>query len=234
MKRMVLDSSVIITLASTCLLEVLTDLKKASGVQFVIPPGVESETVGKSLHIDRFMLEGIRVYDKIADGTIKVVDDNKVRELGSEILRIINNTFSAKGENIKLVHKGETELIALANHIKANFVGVDEKTTRILIETPEAIKQWMESKMHTPVSVDEENLKRFERYTKGLKVLRSSDIIAYAFKRGLFDRMIPPGRRDTVTFRENFVKGFLWALRFSGCAIRENEINEYLEYLMST
>jgi hypothetical protein len=233
MKSIVLDSSTIITLASTCLLNVFSDLKKMSGVQFFIPPGVEEETIGKSFHIDRFMLEGIRVYDKISDGTIKIEKSNKVRELGSELLTLVNHTFTARGKPIQLIHMGEAEVIALARLKGTPFIGIDEKTTRLLIEAPQAIQKWMRNKLHTSVTVNQSNLKALQEHVKGIKVLRSSDIVAYAYKKGLFDKMIPSGKRNSLSFKENFVKGFLWALRFSGCAIREEEIENYQKYLLS-
>lgn len=223
MKAIVMDASTVITLATNCLFWVMKDLRKKTGVRFIIPDFVEEEVVKRPLHMNRFRLEGFRVHYRILDGTFEVIHDEKARDHAMSVISAINNTFSAKGKAIQLIHKGEAEVLTLAKKIGAKFVGIDEKTTRILIENPMEIKKWLERKLHTDISVNKKNLDKFTNEFKHLKVLRSCDIIAYAYKNGYFSHMLKRGLKG-----KTLIQGLLWALKFKGCAIMEKEINQYI------
>jgi len=219
MKGLVFDSSTLIVLTNSCNLWVLDTFKDK--VEFLIPEWVWEETVGKALHIDRFRLEGIRLDNKIREGVIKVVKDEKARSIAERIMGLVNNTFSAHGRYLRIIHKGESEMIGLALARDIKHVAIDERTTRILIEKPELEKKVLESKLHTKIRVDYQNLRELKSLVGGLKVLRSVDILVYAFKKGLF--------KVDEKKKVDLLRGILWSAKQLGCAISPREIDQYLD-----
>ena len=120
------------------------------------------------------------------------------------------------GKDIHLVDIGETSCLVLGEILNekkiVNVIAVDERTTRLLCEKPEILKKIMESKLHMRLKVNEENLKFF----KGFKLIRSSELIYVAYK------------KDFVDIKDGAIvlDALLWALKFKGCSISSDEINE--------
>ena len=198
----------------------LSMLPRFKGVEYLMPKGVWEETVGKALHIDRFRMEGVMLDQKIKQGVFKVIDDDKVRELANDILSKINNCFFAKGKAIELIHKGEAEMIALAKLQGIKYLAIDERTTRILIESPEEQKRILENKLHVKIKVDQKRLDEFKSMVNGLKIIRSVDILVRAYDMDLFG--VEESRQ------RDLLRGILWECKNLGCAITRKEIDMYL------
>jgi hypothetical protein len=231
-KIIVLDSSTMISLSVNCLLHYLAKLKEKSNVRFLIPPWVEDETVKAAINSIRFRLEGIRIINEISNGTIEVIGNRNIRNSAIDILTRANNIFYAWNSPIKLLHKGEAEVVSLCKFVNASYIGCDEKTIRILIENSENMRRILEEKLHTSVTINKKNLLKFREMVSGINVLRSVDIIATAFDIGLFNDYLRNCSGYSETIRSDFVKGTLWALRYAGCGISEIEINNYIRYLV--
>ncbi|RLG18111.1 hypothetical protein DRN75_02500 [Nanoarchaeota archaeon] len=218
----VMDTSTVIVSAANCMLPLLKEIKSA---KWVIPVWVREEAIGRALEITRFAYQAIRIESAIKENTINVMYNESARELSEKLLYLANNTFKARGKWIKIVHKGEVGVIALAKTIGAEYVAIDERTARTLVENPEQIKELLERRLHTNIEINTRNLQAVRDITNGLKVIRSAEIFVQAFKMGLFNRYI------NGINRAKLIRSVLWALKYKGCAIKRSEIEKYVELL---
>ena len=221
MKAIIFDSGTLISLSMNGLVDELRDLKKIFKGHFLITKDVEHEVVDKPLTIKRFELEALRVKqlldDKILETSSVVgVSEDEVISKRIEFADIANSTFQAKGEDIHLIDSGEASCLALSKILTdkkiENVIAVDERTTRLLGENPENLKNTMGKKFHTNINSRKENYSFF----KGFKFIRSSEVIYVAYKKGLID--IKDGNL--------VLDALLYALMFKGCAISPSEISE--------
>ena len=65
-----------------------------------------------------------------------------------------------------------------------------ERITRYLIDSPNRLKKLIRKRNRADVQVNEESLRVFKELTKGVKVLRSLELVAVAFENGLLDRYV--------------------------------------------
>jgi hypothetical protein len=89
---------------------------------------------------------------------------------------------------------------------------VDERTTRVMIESPEALKKIMEKKLHTEIKVNLSEIKKL----KSFKFIRSSELIYIAYKHGLLDY-----KKD-----KSVLDAMLYSVKFHGTAISSKEIED--------
>ncbi|MDD5417286.1 MAG: hypothetical protein PHW96_00165 [Candidatus Nanoarchaeia archaeon] len=222
-KLLVLDSSTIISMASSCLLWVFKELKSVSGVRFFITPSVKFETIDNAVNKKRWMLEALRVKMLLNEGVFELNESKEIDSMCSDIMKYSNSIFFRGGEPIHIIHKGECEILALSKIIGAEVIGVDEKTTRLLIEDYKALWSILENKLHTKISFHEQNYKAFMDMIGKKYIIRSTEIVGSAFQQGILQKRVRgyPKERDVI-------EASLWALKFSGCAISENEIKRYV------
>lgn len=217
---LILDSSTIITLASTCLLWVLKKLKEQKpGIEYYIPASVKKEIVDRPINSMKWGFQARRVKKAIGEGLLRLWEDSAMVDETKDFLGLCNSLFEAKKRKIEIVHEGEGAVVTAAKELGAGAVLVDEKTTRMIIEDPKKLRSLLESKLHTRVRIDLQKLKELKRYTSNIKVLRSSELVFYAYNKGII-----PG------FEKNdseVISSILWALRFAGCSISSEEIKEY-------
>lgn len=224
MKALIFDSSSIITLAMNDLLWTLKPLKEMFKGEFYIPNSVKKEVVDTPFKSKRYKLESIMISKLISDGILKVaprVDVNK-------LMSTANNIFSSK-ENLKvkspggvlnILQNGELEAIALSVKLKADAYVVDERTMRMVLEDPTALKDILEKKLHTKVYIDEKNLRDFKKQLDDVSIIRTSELMIVALEKGLF--------KDYVNLRnrKELLDAILWGLRLRGCAISTEEIED--------
>jgi hypothetical protein len=123
-----------------------------------------------------------------------------------------NSTFFANNKPIHLLDKGECAALALAKIVdKDSILVIDERTTRMLIENPENLRKLLQKKLHTEIKVKKENFSLF----KNFKVIRSTELAYIAHKKNLIE-LKDPGAYEAI----------LYATKFKGCSISEEEINE--------
>ena len=224
MKSLVFDSGPIISLATNNLLWVLEPLKKEFNGQFCITNMVKSEIVGRPLEIKKYKFEAIQIEKLIEDGVLNVVDNIFIHEKTSGLLSAANEIFKAYGNYMRIVHAAEISVIAASISLNAGAIVIDEKTTRYLIEDPKFIADILRKTLHTPISVNENNLKQFESAVKGIRAIRSVELVTVAYERGMLDRYIT----RMPDARKSLLEGLLWGLKLNGCAVSRDEIEQII------
>ncbi len=225
MRSLIFDTGPIISLATNNLLWLLDDLKAKYKGEFYIPRYVENELVTRPLQINRFKFEALQVMYHMEKGTLKLVGTAPITELTNKIINIANQCFSAKGHWIQLVHPGEIEALAATIILEADALVIDERITRNLIENPRELIDFMQNKLHTKISINDENLKKFQQLTKNVKVLRSVELVTTAYELGLLDKYKP----KTTDADEILLDSVLWGLKLRGCSISRNEIERIIK-----
>ena len=219
MKYLIFDAGPIISLTMAGLLPVLEKLKKIFPGEFIITPQVKREIVDKPLKIKKYKLEAIQVKNLLEKGIIKlssdIISDQRLESEVKKILKIANGVLrtTKDKEKINIIHKGEASCLAFSNLCRQNSVIViDERTTRILTESPGNLEKLMERKLHTPLELELSLLKDF----KNFKFIRSTELIFLAYKKNLISM-----KKD-----RNLLDALLYGLKFKGAAISGKEIEE--------
>jgi hypothetical protein len=220
MKALIFDSSSIITLALNDLLYILEPLKKKFKGEFYITDDVKREIIEKPFREHRFMLESLFIKKLLDKGIFTLFSSLELAKEKNKILKVANYTFMAGDDYIKLLHDGEASCLALFNllGIGRKAVVVDERTTRILCESPENLHRILESKLHTRIEAHEKNYPSF----KDFKIIRSSELNLIAYKLGIID--LPAKKQDAV-------EALLYALKFKGCTISTKEIDSAIQLM---
>jgi len=228
MKSLIFDAGPIISMATNNLLWVLEPLKKQFNGEFYITDAVRSEIVNKPLETKKFKFEAIQAQKLIEDGILQVIDNAFIREKTPDLLNTANEIFKARNSYIRIVHFAEISVIAAAISLNAIAIAIDEKTTRFLIESPNMIVEILRKTLHTPVFINENNLKEFKNAVSNIRALRSVELVAIAYEHGMLDRYIT----KIPDSRKNLLESVLWGLKLNGCAVSEGEIGQILEQIL--
>lgn len=212
MKTIILDSSSIISMSLNNLLEILRLLKKNFNVRFLITPEIKKEVVDNPLEIKRFELEALMVMKLIDEKVIEISAQN-IEDETKRFYDAANSMYSAEGENLRLLHSGESSCLALSSLIPDSVIVLDERTTRMLCENPDNLRKLMKNKLHVNVNMDRQTAGLFSKF----KILRSSELAYIALKNKLLQFPVP---------EEKAMDALLFALKYKGCAISWEEIEE--------
>lgn len=224
-KSIVFDTGPIISLATNNLLWILEPLEKDFGGDFLMPPGVRKELIDNPLRSKRFKFEAMQVLDLVNSKILKIVDDSSLNSEIEELMDIANHIFKAKGNWMQLVHYGEIGAVAVAIMMGSSAMVIDERTTRMLVEDPVTLKKMIEKKLHTGIELDKEKLKEFTRRTSGIRMIRSTELAAIAYEKGLLDKFMP----NIPQPRKELLDGVLWGIKLNGCSISEMEIDRIIK-----
>lgn len=220
LKVIIFDSSSIISLSLNGLLEELKKLKKSFGGEFVITMEVKKEIVDEPLQRKRFELEAIKIKNLIDEGYLSTpsrfgIHDKEVTEAMNEMADLSNTMFFGDGQTIQIMHKGEASCLALSKILSErnidNLLVIDERTTRILIEKPHNLKELLEKKMHVKIKLNKNYFKFFSKF----RVVRSAELMYVAYKKNMIRWK-----------NNNLLDAILYALKFKGCAISNEDIDE--------
>ncbi len=219
-KAIIFDSSTLINFVMNGLLTEFRELKKIFGGKFLITREVQAEIIEKPMKIKRFGLEALKLKELLMDKVLETpsvfgINDEKISKISKEITDIANNTFFGRKSAISIIHEGEASCLALSILLNEkgikNVLSVDERTMRILGEKPENLLEIFKKKLHTEITAKRENFKTF----KDFKFIRSTELIYIAYKRGI------------IKLRNHDVlDALLYALKFNGCSISDDEITE--------
>lgn len=220
-KAIIFDASTLISLSMNGLIEELKELKKIFNGKFLIPHEVKTELIDNPITIKRFELEALRIKELIESKIIELpeslnISKEEISELTKKYLSLANTIFESKKEEIKIIHLGEAACLALSKLLNEkgikNLLSIDERTTRMLIEKPENLKELLERKLHQKMFFKKDNFNHF----KGFKVIRSAELIYFAYK------------KDLVKVKDGnlVLDALLYALKYKGCAISFEEIEE--------
>lgn len=221
MKALVFDTSTIISFSLNNLLYLLSELKHRFQGQFFITNGVKKEIIDKPIHSKKFKLEALQIHQLILDNTIEVYGQ-QIDKQTQHLLNLCNNLFKAQNHFIHLVDIAEVESLALANLLKATYV-VDERTMRMLIESPLELKDIFEKKLHTKITINNENLKELQKEIQ-VNIIRSSELVTVAYSLGLMKNLTDKDHLTHYNLKHELLDGLLWGLKLNGCSISQEEI----------
>lgn len=211
MRTLVTDSSSIISLASSCLLWILPRIN----VRLIIPQEVFRESIERPRKIRRFMYESDRISLLLKKGIIQTVsaDNSFVGKVDS----LVNNLLFYKKYPLRIMHRGEIECLAVLLKQNQKHLLVDERTTRLLIEDINALKNYIQSRTGYRLRINERVRNELEDMFYGVYVFRSSELVAYAYEKGLFEE-----------YGKHVLEHALWAVKFGGCSITSQEVRDYV------
>jgi predicted nucleic acid-binding protein len=225
MKKIIFDTGPIITLALNNLLWLMESLKKQSNARFIITDSVKKELIDKPFQTKKFKFEALQSMQYIKNKTIEVETHEGLDDKTSELMELANHCFKAKGEWIKLVHYAEMQVFAIAKLLDADTCVIDERTARMLIEDTERLRRTLQHKMRTRITVNDEFLQAFKKKTRGIKMIRSIELVVVAYEMGLLDRYLP----DMPQSKEHLLDSLLWALKLNGSSISNREIQQIIK-----
>ncbi len=225
-KILVFDSSTLISFAMNGLLEEIADLKSIFKGKFIVTEEVKEEIIYKPMNIRRFKLEALQLKDlcdrKILEDPESIgISKKEVSKKTQEYLDIANGIFDGdfykEKRKVHLIDSGEASCLALAQIIKEKtpenevVIATDERTTRMLCEKPENLKELLEKKLHIKIKFNKEEYK----YFKGFNFLRSTELVYIAYKKGLLNIK-----------NSELLDAALYAMRSKGAAVSDEEIKE--------
>jgi hypothetical protein len=216
-KAIIFDTGTLITLSMTCLLDLLINLKKEFNGKFLITKLVEQEMFTRPLEIKKYKLGAMRLKQLLDEKIIECPDciginSKEINIRTNNYLKSANNIFYKKNQPLHLIDQGEAACLALSSILTEkgikNVIAIDEKTTRMLCEKPENLKLLMERKLHTKLTS-----KTVPNEFKQFHFIRSAELVYIGFKKNLFNNN-----------QKDFLDALLYAVKFKGCAITNEEI----------
>jgi predicted nucleic acid-binding protein len=220
-KALVFDSGALISFSMNGITRIIKELKGIFNGKFLITSEVKREVIDVPMKIKKFELEALKIKRLLDEGTLEMpssigIKDSEIEDLDNKFLTLANSTFNGRGKDIHILDHGEASCLALSRILTEkgidNLIAMDERTTRLLVEKPENLKNIFEDRMNTKISINSENAGHFQ----GFKIIRSTELAYIAYKKGLVD--LKDG--DTV------LDALLYALKFKGAAISGEEIEE--------
>lgn len=206
--KIICDSSTLISLAETCNLQTLYLLKEKN-TDFFITKKVKREIIENPVKIKKYEYSALKIEKCFEDGVIKEVQENEQKT--KELTDKLNNCFQVRGKPLKIIQEGEVSCITVYKELNFDAFAVDEKTTRFLIENPEVLKSEMEKEYNEQVKFKNPSLPE-------IQVLRSTEILYFASKKGYF---------NDFKNQKKTLNAALQALKYAGCSISEKELQEY-------
>ena len=218
MKALIFDSGVLITFSMNGMLELLRDLKKSFNGKFLITHDVEREVIEKPMLIKKYKLGAMEVKTLIDEHIIEFpeslnINKKEIDHKTNSYIDFANNLFFRERDAIKLIDVGEASCLALSEilHEKgvSNVIAIDERTTRMLFEKPDNLKNLLEEKLHANITAKKLNIQN------GFKFIRSTELIYVGFKKGLVKNR-----------SKDMLDAMLYGAKFRGCAVSDDEIKE--------
>jgi len=225
MKALFFDTGPLITLTLNNLLWLIKPLKEKFGGKFLITKHVKKELVEKPFEIKRFKFEALQILKYINDNIIETYDNYELKNKTQELLKIANNCFFYHEKPIHIVDYAEMETLSACLLTKSTAVVVDERTTRLLIERPQQLKEILTKKLHKNIRANKKNIELLRRIIKDIKLIRTSELAIVAYKLGLLDKYLVKIEKA----RENLLDSILWGIKLNGCAISKREIEEIIK-----
>ncbi len=231
MKSIVFDAGPVISLSMNSLLWLLAPLRKKFNGDFYISEDVRKELVERPMEIKRFEFEALQIQGEIDTNVLRVVSGEKIDAVSRELGRFANSSFIAKGTQLKIVHPGEISTLASVIALESESAVIDERTTRLLVESPERIAKHMQDKLHTKVTINYPALKELQKRIGRIKVIRSVELVAVAYEMGLLDVYINKINNPSKEVRKQLLGAVLWGVKLDGCAVSEKEIRQIVKML---
>jgi hypothetical protein len=116
------------------------------------------------------------------------------------------------------------ECIACAKVLSSSAVVVDERTSRNLIEDPVRVKNNLEFKIKKNVRIDKNNLAKFQKEVRGIKLIRSVELAVIAYEMGFLSDLAP----EKAGGQAILLDAMLWGIKLNGCSLPRKEIEELM------
>lgn len=219
MKVLVLDSGILINLAMNGLIYIIPELKKKTGVRFVITSDVKYETVDRPSGIPRFELEALTIKELIARKEVEMpadfkISESEIKSRRDKLMDLANHSLQANGKWLQIVSNGEISCLALSEIFTEkgieNIIGIDERTTRLLSEKPENLENLMSSRLHQRITSNKKQFTEFKKF----RFIRSTEIVYVAVKKNVLSVKDPRA-----------LEAALYATKFKGAAVSYEEID---------
>jgi len=214
-KTVVADSSSIISLAINCMSSALLEM----GVKILVTDEIFEEIIIRPMGSKRYALESMRIKKLFSEGVISIQNPEPL--ITQEIMDLSNSIYRVKNHPLHLIHKGEAAALALLSGIEADALLIDERTTRMLIEDAETLRTVLSDQLRRHVDMDHQKLAAFNDIIPDIRIIRSSEVAAVAYEKGILGRNLGNSGKEALM-------ATLYALKFSGCAISWQEIDEYM------
>jgi hypothetical protein len=219
-KVLIFDSGTLINLSMNGFLYILEELKKKSGIKFIIPHDVKYEVIDRPLKVPRFKLGAMRIRKLLNSGILELpeslgVSHNVIKGETKRLTDLLNHSVQMKGKWIDIVSPAEISCLALSSELRKKdietLIGIDERTTRILTERPKNLEKIMTKKMHQEVSVVKSDFSELRDF----RFIRSTELVYVAHKLGIL-RIKDQGALEAA----------LLATKFKGSSVSWDEIRE--------
>lgn len=219
-KVLIFDASTLISLAMNGLFNEIKELKKIFNGKFIITKEVHYEIIERPVDVKRFEFEALRLKELVDEKVLEFpsvigVKDEEISRGAQEVLDIANNTFIGRDKEIHLIDLGEASVLALSRILKErkieSLAAIDERTTRVMCESPKKLIELLERKLETKIKIKRENFSKFGQ----CEIIRSAELVYIMWKK----RIIKINDSRTLD-------ALLWAVRFKGCSISDEEIKE--------
>lgn len=222
MKSLIFDAGPVISLTTNNLLWVLDYLKERFNGDFYIPDAVKGELVDKPLASKKFKFEALQVSFRIRKAVLNVLETPQIKALAEELLELANHSFKVRGKWLQIVQYAEMEVLASAVIMNASAVAIDERTTKLLVEDPDALARMLAKHLRGKVVVNKKNLDKVRQWTKSIRIIRSVELVMIAYEKGILDKYL----LDEKASRKTLVESLLWGVKLHGCAISRRELDE--------
>ncbi len=214
---MVFDAGPLINLSNRCLLKVLDYLRDEK----YITPTVYKEVYLHPLKTRFYSWSAVNIGEIIGKKVKMRTLDAYERALVEEFMDQINNIYYTSKGPVQIVQQGEIEALVVAVQENGIFV-TDERTVRNIVEDGETIRKRLESKLKRWVKIDRSRLEYVQSKLEKVFIVRSVDLVAYAYEKGFFEHFKDPLQA---------LRSALYALKYGGCAVSEWEIEAFLKTL---
>ncbi len=176
----------------------------------------------------RFKLEALQVEELVEKGVLELVDTPGLKQRSDQIMRMANKCLGAHGHALHLMHGGECETLAAASLMRAEAIFIDERITRLLVESPERLAELMGHRLHTRVNLDNRQVKEFRSLVGKPDLMRSAELVLIAYEKGLLDRY----KVRIKNVERELVDSLLWGVKLHGCAISVPDIEHLTEEVL--
>ncbi|MFA6036448.1 MAG: hypothetical protein WC759_05865 [Candidatus Micrarchaeia archaeon] len=217
------DSSSLISLADSCLLPALKTIKDHLDGKICISKRVEYESIEHPMRIPEYSLAALRIKKALNDGLLTLVDSKTAGVETQQILEHANKIYSIDGRPLKIIQDGEAEMLAMAHELSIANILMDERTTRMLSEAPEELREHYEKEFGKAVMMNERELAWFKNIARNTNIFRSSEIVVAAYELGHF--------KEYKGMEKQMLEASLYALKFAGCGVSFDEIREFVRGL---
>lgn len=217
----VCDSSSLISLVDAGLISVLYTLKEKMDGHFLITEGIRNEIVSRPIQSKKYEFGAVTLQKAINDGVLVVLETEFLKKTAKEVMDLMNEVYILNGKPLNLVHNGEAEVLALLVETNSNTILIDEKTTRLFIESPEKLHNHLIQQYQGDLKMERSKLVELKSMFGETKVLRSVELLGIAYMHGYFKQFGP--------LEKEALKAAMYAVKFDGCGVSFEEIEEFLK-----